>query len=143
MKLFGFSKNKLGLGCLALVFCLGFFLSGCGRRPDYLKQPGTGEYLTEDFSQDQEISRDISGIRSALLAYAQVNKIFPPSLQALVPEFLEEIPSQPLSGESYSYQAELLVGDYQLKYKTSDGVEHVANAQTTDIKLKEKFDQPK
>jgi hypothetical protein len=143
MKSFSYSKDKFWPVWLTLFFCLAIFLSGCGRSPDYLKESGTGEYLAEDLSRDQKINRDIAEIRSALLAYAQVKKTFPPSLQSLVPEYLEEIPASPLEGESYSYQAELLVGNYQLKYKTSDGIEHVADVQTTDLKLKEKFDQPK
>lgn len=126
---------------LALIGLLVFGI-GCGSTPGYLQQAGTGQYLQGDLAQDKQISGDISNIRSALLSYAQKEKTFPPALDALVPTYLEKVPSSPLAGESYSYKSDLFTGNYELKYKTSDGVEHTADAATTDLKLKEKFDQP-
>jgi hypothetical protein len=98
--------------------------------------------LQEDLAQDKQISSDISAIRSALLAYAQKEKTFPPSLEALVPTYLEKVPQSPMAGGSYAYKADLFTGNYELTYKTSDGVEHTADATTTDLKMKEKLDQP-
>lgn len=133
---------------MSKLFCL-IFLSGalllaagCGNTPGYLQQAGTGQYLQGDLAQDKQISSDISNIRSALLSYAQKEQTFPPALEALVPTYLEKVPSSPLAGESYSYKSDLFTGNYELKYKTSDGVAHTADATTTDLKLKEKFDQP-
>lgn len=127
--------------CLVILLSACAVAAGCGTTPSYLQQSGTGQYLQGDLAQDKQISSDISAIRSALLSYAQKEQTFPPSLDALVPTYLDKIPQSPIAGESYDYKSDLFTGNYELKYKTSDGVAHTADVTTTDLKLKEKFDQ--
>ncbi len=125
-----------------LFFALVLVATGCGTTPGYMQQAGTGQYLQEDLAQDKQINSDISQIRSALLSYAQKERTFPPSLSALVPAYLDQVPSSPMAGENYNYKADLLTGNYELKYKTSDGLEHTADATTTDLQMKDKLDMP-
>lgn len=136
-----FEKPMPKLFFVILLVGLALVVTGCGNTPGYLQKSGTGQYLQEDLAQDKQIGSDISTIRSALLAYAQVEKTFPPSLETLVPTYLEKVPQSPMAGERYSYKADLFTGNYELKYKTSDGIEHTADATTTDLKLKNEFDQ--
>lgn len=130
------------LFCLILLSGALLVVAGCGTTPAYLQQSGTGQYLQGDLAQDKQISSDISAIRSALLSYAQKEQTFPPSLDALVPTYLDKIPQSSLAGESYDYKSDLFTGNYELTYQTSDGVEHTADATTTDLKMKEKLDVP-
>ena len=131
---------------LLTIFLLGgvWLLTGCGTQPAYLQQSseGTGGYLENASAADQQVRADISKIRSALLSYAQVNNSFPPSLDNLLPQYLEAVPVSPLTNQPYEYRGDLLGGDYELKYQLSNGQIYTANKNTTDLQWKEDFDKP-
>ncbi|MFC1721624.1 hypothetical protein ACFL0Z_01780 [Patescibacteria group bacterium] len=127
-----------------LVSVGAIFFTGCGEQPAYFGDggEGSGEYLENTKGSDQQVQADISEIRSALLSYGQANNSFPPSLENLLPQYLEEIPVSPITNQPYEYQGDLLGADYELKYELSNGKIYTANKNTTDLEWKDDFDKP-
>jgi hypothetical protein len=125
---------------LVLILAAGV-VAGCqSRTPAYLRSPDGGSYLDSSNQTDTQIRADITAIRSALLAYAQVKNTFPPALTDLVPNFLDEVPRHPVTNEPYEYRGDLLGGDYEIKYRLSDGKEYTATKNTTDLQMKQELE---
>ena len=54
-------------------------------------------------SRDAERKQELVDIKLGAALYQDANGAFPSSVEALVPEFLPEVPTDPISGEPYQY----------------------------------------
>ncbi|NLO19162.1 MAG: hypothetical protein GX121_04690 [Ignavibacteria bacterium] len=60
----------------------------------------------EEMADQEQAEEDLSQIASALSTYYAQNFAYPSSLQELVPDFIDNLPVDPLAKKPYLYQAE-------------------------------------
>lgn len=94
---------------------------------------GSGSVLSLRKSMDRtlsaEVARVTAGAALALKRYQLRHGVFPPDLNALVPEFLSEVPRDPIDGHPLRYQF-LPDGAFLLYSIGSDGVDNGGDAST-------------
>ncbi len=72
-------------------------------------------------ARDAERMNDVKQLQVALELYYNRNGAYPTTLSDLAPQFIDRIPTDPRSGENYTYQTENSERDYALEATSDDG----------------------
>jgi GAF domain-containing protein len=130
-------KNGLLFGFFTIILAVGgiwwylAFAKGVGEEGAPPRELSSGEYISQEeqnILNDSRRRADLAIIRAALEAYRADNLSYPADLLVLEDQYLEEVPRDPATGESYFYRR-IDLESYALSAVLSDSTRYTVTEQ--------------